>query len=464
MTDTAADSRTDGPTYTACTVTSPDFLPHARVMTDSVDEHDPGAHIVVLVLGDEDQIAGAGFDERVEVLRLTDLVDEVEAARLGLMYSTQGLAGSMKPRLLRHLLERDGGPVILIDSDICLYGSLGEVAAKAAAGPALLTTHAISPLPESDLPMLKAGVFNSGFVAVGAQAAPLLDWWCERTRRDCVYMPWEGMLWEQSWLGLAPAFFEVQVPRDPGVNVLGREMLDADIEWDGEHPRIGGAPLRCFHFSGPYDPHDPGYILAPSPPGHPAISHRSMGGMEVPWLSLEDKPGALRLSRDYADRLIEAGFDEPRGDAIYSTLEGNPIHRGIRRAYRAGVIEAEDPGQPEPPNPFAGAQIGELHAWLAEAPSEAAQAQGLNRFLLAVWESFFGATSVFPKVPGPDTPAYLDWLSERLPRDRVYVPDSLLPPGVRSPGNGAQRPARGSAVLRAATSLARRARRDDAGE
>lgn len=426
--DRSPTSESAAATYTACTVTSPAFLPHARVMTASVAEHDPGARIVVLVLGDGELRDGAGFGPGVEVLGIGDVLSAEEAPRMGLMYSTQGLAGALKPRLLRHLVERDDGPVILIDSDICLYGSLAGVADRAAAGPPVLTTHSTTPLPESDLPMLKAGVFNSGFLAAGPRALPMLEWWCDRTRRDSIYMPWEGILWEQSWLGLAPAFFEVDVPRDPGLNVLGGELLDHDVEWDGDRPRLRDTPLRCFHFSGPYDPHEPELLVSPAPEGHPAIRHTSLGGMSVPWLSLEDKPGALRLSRAYAQRLIDAGWDEPRPEAIFAELDGRPIHRAVRRTYRAGVLAAESGDGTDPPNPFTGAPLDEFYEWLAQPPTPAAAQHGLNRFQLGFRESYFGAASVFPQVPGEDSSAYLDWLEKRLIRDR-HVPRPLLPAG-----------------------------------
>ena len=157
--------------------------------------------------------------------------------RLGFAYTTQGLAGALKVRLLRHLIERGSGPAMLIDSDICVYGPLDDLAERAAAEGAQLTTHLITPHAEAEAPTLLAGTFNSGFLVVAERDRELLDWWEQRTARHCIFRPAAGLVWEQSWLGLAPAFFAVNVLRDAGVNAMTRELLDHDVEWRGDVPR-----------------------------------------------------------------------------------------------------------------------------------------------------------------------------------------------------------------------------------
>jgi hypothetical protein len=420
--------------YAACTVTSPQYLAHARVMTASYLEHNPGSPMVLLYLGVTGLPPGAErnralrLDPEVEVLELDELgEDRDEVRRMGLMYSTQGLAGATKPRIIRWTLAEHGTPTLFIDSDIRVYESLAEVAERAAPSGALLTTHSKRPLHVSEYAMLTAGVFNSGFLAIADRGLPLLDWWCERTRRDSIFDPRRGLLWEQGWLALAPAFFEVSVARDPGLNTMGRELLDRDLAWDSDQPRLGDTPLRCYHFSGPYDPTDPDHVLAP--PAHlPGIVQRPGPIGPVSWLSLDRKPGMRRLSHEYATALLAAGYSDPAPPAAFSQLpDGSVPHRGLRRAYRRGVLAAEAGSNDAPPNPFLGEETPALIDWAAEAPGQREAAQGLSRFALALHEAFDGAASVFPRVPGEDVPAFLRWLRRRLACERDPIPAELVP-------------------------------------
>ena len=185
-----------------------------------------------------------------------------------------------------------------------------------------------------------AGTFNSGFLTVADGGRELLDWWAARTRRHCIYRPSAGMIWEQSWLALAPAFFEVEVLRDAGVNAMTRELLDRDVEWREGAPWLSGRPLRAFHFSGPYDPHRPERLLSQSSAG-PGVElvPRPEGGRPLAWLSLAERPGALQLSREYAERLLAAGFD-PAAQTPAPFLrmpDGRALTVAMRSAYRDGA-------------------------------------------------------------------------------------------------------------------------------
>ena len=426
------------PPYSGCTVATPMFLAHARVLAESFFRHNADAGFTLLHLGEtgrrpEERAAALGLDPRVEVLEPADLVDPEELARMGLMYSAQGLAGAMKGRLLRHVAGSTGRPAILIDADICVYRSLAPLAEHAERAGAVLTPHIQRPLIEAERPTLLAGVFNSGFIAIGEQGLGLLDWWNERTARHCVLSPNEGLLWEQAWLGLAPAFFPLEVLRDPGMNAMTRDLIDHDVEGEGEELSLRGSPLSCFHFSGPYDPHQPEFLLAASTSG-PEVVMRPEGAdpaAQLAWLKLENRPGALRMSQDYAGRLLAAGYEEAAGSPLlFAELPGGTsIHPAMRHAYRTALLSAEASGASGPPNPFAGATTAAFISWLAAAPDAEAGRQGLSRFLLAVRESYPGVARVFPDVPGADAEAFRAWAGGRLGRERVNrAPEELLPP------------------------------------
>jgi hypothetical protein len=130
------------------------------------------------------------------------------------MYESQALASSLKSTLLGGCLARTGGPVLLMDADMLVLGSLDDLGELATRHQILLTPHATVPLrfeaggfgPEQAF--LLFGVFNGGFVGVSDGADEFLRWWQERCARDCVVEPDRGIVMSQNWLGLVPALFD----------------------------------------------------------------------------------------------------------------------------------------------------------------------------------------------------------------------------------------------------------------
>lgn len=412
-------------------------------MLASALDADPSADAVLLHLGDsgsepEGRAAALGLPAAVTVLEVGELgIEREEISKLGLMYSTQGLAGAMKARLIRFLLARDQQPVIFVDADICVYRPMGWIAARALETPvALLTTHVGRPLLEAERPMLSAGVFNSGFLAVPPAGIEFVDWWCDRTARFSIFRPNRGLLWEQAWLSVAPAFFDVEVLRDPGVNTMARELLDQDVEWDSDDlPTLGGQPLTCYHFSGPYDPASPEFILAPAGATEDVVVRPTGDGFSsLSWLSLHNRPGATRLSQEYAKRLQENGFGEETPPPVFEAFDdGRPIHRAMRRAYRTGLMEAEREDGELPPNPFSGEPVEAFLDWLLEVPAENEATTGFSRLIDAVYETYEGAPIIFPRVPGPDADPFVEWAEARLRAERRSLPERLVPAPV-APG------------------------------
>src|SRR5436190_461945 len=94
----------------------------------------------------------------------------------------------------------------------------GAAGAAGVAGVVLLSPHALTPLderqgawPEEEL--LRSGTYSGGFVGIGPQAGPFIDWIADRTARDCVRSPERGLLYGQTWLNLVPALFAHRVLR-----------------------------------------------------------------------------------------------------------------------------------------------------------------------------------------------------------------------------------------------------------
>jgi hypothetical protein len=329
----------------ACTVVTRSHLAQARVVATSFVEHHPDLEFVTLLLDDEAHALGA--DEPFRVVRPDDVgIDRNELRRRGAMFGPHGLVSSAKSVLLRHLVL-EAGVAVYLDADSCVYADLSGVLELARRYGVVLAPNLGWPLSASEAgypleeTFLKYSVFNGGFVAAGERGSGFLDWWCDRSSRNCVEAPERGYIYSEKWLTIAPAFFEHYVVRDPGVNVLWWNLFDRDVEWHGSTPSISGGPLRSFHFMG-LDPADPVKLGR----GDEAERARFPG--------FAGRPGTARLCREYAARVRAAGFVEARRiQAPFAVLpDGTRFSDEARTAYRNAVEAAEQDGAPEPPNPF----------------------------------------------------------------------------------------------------------------
>jgi hypothetical protein len=345
-----------------CTVIARNFLAHARVLATSLAEHDPDAGCSVLIVDGGQELDA---HEPFAVLTPGDIgIDERELARRATMYDARGLVSSMKPRLLSALIARERGAVLLLDADGCIYESLAEIGDLAAAHSLVLSPHLHEPAPLGaeigiEQIVLKAGVMNGGLVGVAPGAEPFLDWWARRTERHCIEDASRGLLLAQLWLTLAPVLFEHHILTDRGCNVMGWNLYSRDILWAQERARIDGVPLRHFHFLGGFDPEHP-ERLSPDRRIDPF------------WPPIEQRPGAARLARDYAARLLTAGFHETRAWArTHSRLvAGASLEPWMRAAYRSALMAAERGGTDEPPNPIEHGEAA-FNRWLDSLPTSA---------------------------------------------------------------------------------------------
>src|SRR6478672_6360429 len=107
-----------------------------------------------------------------------------------------------------------------------IIGDHSSVMEHLDAHPIVLTPHITEPCggPEGsnkELMILKAGVYNGGFVGVSKseQAEAMLSWWQTRLTERCLLDVSLGLHWEQAWLSLVPMFFdETLVLRDPAAS------------------------------------------------------------------------------------------------------------------------------------------------------------------------------------------------------------------------------------------------------
>ena len=411
----------------ACTIVARNYVPHARVLTASFLRHHPDGAFFVLLIDDEDGALDTR-DEPFRVVRLRDLgLDRGEVERLGAIYDVVELATSVKPALLQWLLDGPRDHAIYLDPDIKIFGPLTDIAALAEARGVVLTPHTTVPVPRdgcriSTEDILSAGVFNLGFVAVGAAARPFLAWWWSHTRRHALVDP--GRMWftDQRWIDLVPAYFEPCVVKDPGLNVAYWNLHGRALTWTGTSYEVDGGALRFFNFSG-FDHQRP----------HLLSKHQA----DRPRILLSDRPALKRLCGEYVDDLARAGI-HAQTTLTYgwgALPSGLRLDRRIRRLYWAALVEFEEGRGPEPPNPFDPDDPGQFVAWLNRPDPDGPAT--LSRYELAIYRSRLDLPPAFPRLDDPGDVARLrHWLATDGITQEGLSPE-LLQAG---PGAAAHRP------------------------
>jgi glycosyltransferase involved in cell wall biosynthesis len=385
-------------TLHACTIVARNYLPHARVVSQSFLEQHPGARFTTLLIDDRDRSAEG---EPFEVLHLDELIpDEGELHLLAAYYDVMELATAVKPLLLMKLLAESGGEVIYLDPDIYVFAQLTPVIDGLALAPIALTPHTTLPIPRDGLrpteaEIMGSGIYNLGFIGVREGAEPFLRWWWERLQRDAVVDPARMLFTDQRWIDFVPGLYEHTLLKDPGLNVAYWNLHARKVECTESGWEADGEPLRFFHFSG-YSPFRPD-VLSKHTGDHPRVR-------------LQDSAELTRLTQLYGSRLLEEGLSDGRSPGYgWDTAGHVRLDAAMRRAYRSGVLASEARGGPPPPNPFsAEGGAARFVEWLLQ-PTPGRSWTGVNRYLYALYDMRADLQRHFPESDRSSAKEFREW-------------------------------------------------------
>lgn len=236
-----------------CTVTTSSHLYRAKVLAASAKKHHPHAKIIVCLI--EKQIQAA---DRLDLyFNKVVLANELNVSNFH-EYMIQrrvheacyALKGHFIEYLFKHYPEETD--IIMLDTDVRVYGPLTEALDALDRHPIVLTPHEINDAKES---YLFHGIYNIGFIALrrSDEAGRFLGWWNRRVDRygfDSYHE--RGIFYEQNWLNLAPALFDVYSLNHLGYNVAFWNLEERGklivSKGNGQY-LVGNVPLRFFHFS-----------------------------------------------------------------------------------------------------------------------------------------------------------------------------------------------------------------------
>jgi glycosyltransferase involved in cell wall biosynthesis len=255
------------------------YLPQAKVLFKSIVATNPGLDMYLLVL---DPQAGSSALRIDDVVIVSPDFMEIDAvfSKMRLIYGVVELATAVKPFILKKILSLGHSSVIYLDPDILVCGSLDHLFQKASASGIVLTPHSFTPYPRDgrspgELDIMRAGIYNLGFIGVGAGSESFLDWWGTRLENRCLIDLNQGLFTDQKWIDWVPALFAPAVDKNPGVNVAYWNLHDRKIALSeplapdtdagkfavqlGRNVLVNGTQLVFLHFSG-YSPSQPDSI------------------------------------------------------------------------------------------------------------------------------------------------------------------------------------------------------------
>ena len=304
------------------------YLPQASVLAESVKRHAPDARftlILVDALPEPDSSHGLRLSSGLfdDVVTAEDLLgSDHESWMFG--YDVVEACTAVKGSALVRLLDR-GNPVLYLDPDTALFGSLAGVREALDGCSVLLTPHQLepvtpdSPAVEEEICTLAHGIYTFGMFGVNPseEGRQFAEWWSSRLDELCVDDIGRGLFVDQRWGDLVPSFFpNFSILRHAGVNVASWNLHQRHLSVDDRGDYwVNGDPLVMYHFT------------------------KGLGiGYEVSKMKMMQNPLVADLWRWYLERLEFVSSELGPTKWSYGFYrDGTPIPKSDRELYRADV-------------------------------------------------------------------------------------------------------------------------------
>lgn len=242
-------------TQAACTIASLNYLPHVRTLCKSFLGHHPDLKFYFLLV---DRLP-SDLDlsqENFELILVEDL-GIPDFPSIAFKYDIVELNTSVKPVLLKRLLQLGVDRLIYFDPDILICAPVDFIFEELTNHSIVLTPHCMTPnegSPSGESSLLFSGIFNLGFIAVSktVEAERFLSWWEHRCLTLGFAERSKGLYVDQKWINLVPCYFDsVSLLKHPGCNVAYWNLHERVLEQSGNSWIVNGqAPLVFYHFSG----------------------------------------------------------------------------------------------------------------------------------------------------------------------------------------------------------------------
>jgi glycosyltransferase involved in cell wall biosynthesis len=308
------------------TICSNNYVSMAAILLASAKRFHPEATLY-LCLADA-RVSDEGFYPADSVVVPIKELDIPEFRSFVFRYEITELNTAVKPFMFQYLLHRGHQSVLYFDPDVQIFARLDQIL-EALRGEVslLLTPHICAPAEgehyPNDIAIMRAGIFNLGFLGVQAcvEAETILAWWARRLQCDCINDQYAGIFVDQKFMDLVPGFGDnVRISRDPTLNVAYWNLHQRALSFQNESWNVDGRPLGFYHFSG-FEPD-------------------KMNRLSKHTKAFRDKaisPALFRLLEQYA-ALLRANNDGRISAGLYAYgrfASGTPIPPIVRKMFRA---------------------------------------------------------------------------------------------------------------------------------
>jgi hypothetical protein len=308
------------------TICSNNYVKMAMVLIKSARKHHPNAKLY-LCLADTKKDEEGFYPADCELITAADL-EIPEFCQFAFRYDVLEFNTAVKPYMFQQLIKRGHDAVLYFDPDIEIFAPLDDITQRLEGGASfVLTPHLLQPAEGESVPddvaILLAGVYNLGFLGVGAtsEAHAVLAWWARRLYYQCVNDQRNGLFVDQRFIDLVPGFANnVSIVRASNHNISYWNLASRNLTQAADRWFVDGKELVFFHFSG-FD-----------------CRNRTRLSKHSATFRGNNISSALRaLLRHYAEQVISNGHlaarDIPYAYGYFAS--GEPIPAEARRIFRA---------------------------------------------------------------------------------------------------------------------------------
>lgn len=233
------------------------YIDRVATLNKTLKRQHPDWHFVLVAAEPIQARQGLLGDVCDEIVFVQELITE-DFNEFAFRYDVVEMCTAVKGAAVSFLLNKYDLPVIYLDPDIAVFGSLKPVLDALIGHSLALTPHILRPeegqvaIMDNEVNSLKYGIYNLGFLAVSASKTGkrAAQWWDARLR-DYAYEDHNaGLFTDQKWMNHAPVFFPDMVTlHHPGMNVASWNINQRLVEMvDGEY-YVNGEPLIFMHFT-----------------------------------------------------------------------------------------------------------------------------------------------------------------------------------------------------------------------
>jgi glycosyltransferase involved in cell wall biosynthesis len=401
------------------TICSNNYVPMAKVLLSSAQTHHPDASLY-LCLADT-VLDEVGFYPDGCTIIPADTLGIPDFLSFAFRYDVMEFNTALKPFMIRKLLSFGHDAVLYFDPDIEIFRPLTSITNVLQAGASfVLTPHICQPsegvpFPD-DIGFMQAGIYNLGFLGVGAQQETdqILRWWSRRLEHQCINDQASGIFVDQKFMDLVPAFAaRAVVLRDTAMNVAYWNLSQRQLTLDHSGTwSVDGAPLGFFHFSG-FNPRDLSRLSK-----HTA----GCAGAEI-------GPALQQIMTRYAGLLLAHGYGTiPAAIYAYGRFRsGTNIPNFVRRLFRVDHSQwAGDPFE----------TFEEYLDFPLTEPWQGSAGQYVTRLMGHLHDLHPWFRQTFDPADTVAAQKYMNWLARH--GDSVVEDARLLEPALERLGNDAR--------------------------